>query len=77
MTGRAAPTEVELRANLHKRMYLLEHGPASRNAKRFNRESVTSADAVTAAIGTGSDKATANVAVASGSGSVVGDSAAA
>ena len=39
MTGRAAPSELELRANIHKRLYIPSSGPGSRNSKskRFNR----------------------------------------
>lgn len=41
MTGRPEPSQEELRANLHKRVFLLEHGPGSRfNDKRFNRQGV-------------------------------------
>ena len=46
MTGRPEPSHQELRANLHKRMYLLEHGPGSRHGKRFNRHGVANVDAI-------------------------------
>jgi len=37
MTGRQEPSDVELRSNLDKRMFLLPHGPpTSRPSKRFN-----------------------------------------
>ena len=44
MAGRDVPTQLELRDKLHKRMYLLDHGPGSRvPSKRFNRQGVPSA----------------------------------
>lgn len=46
MTGRQEPSKDEQRAKLHKRMYLLEHGPGSRNGKRYNRNGVTNSDAL-------------------------------
>lgn len=75
MTGRAQPSQQELRANLHKRMYLLEHGPGSRNGKRYNRHGVTNVDAVTAGKGNGINIAPA-AALGGGSGSSTGNSAA-
>ena len=49
MTGRTEPSQEELRADLHKRMYLLDHGPRSRHTKRFNRQGVSKFDGVAAA----------------------------
>jgi hypothetical protein len=59
MTGRQEPSETELRGKLHKRMYLLEHGPGSRHPKRYNRKGVahfdtTNSDQVAAAGTSGS-----------------------
>jgi hypothetical protein len=75
MTGRAEPSQEELRANLHKRMYLLEHGPGSRNSKRYNRHGVTNADVITSGEGSTAGAAggglNAAVAVALDSGSGV------
>ena len=53
MTGRPEPSQQELRANLHKRMYLLDHGPGSRHGKRFNRHGVVNADAISKGNGRG------------------------
>jgi hypothetical protein len=64
MTGRPEPSQQELRANLHKRMYLLDHGPGSRHGKRFNRHGVVTADATNTGNGRGRKK----VAAAAGSG---------
>lgn len=46
MTGRAEPTDEELSAKLHKRMFLLEHGPGSHNDKRYNRQGVGNLDVI-------------------------------
>ena len=48
MTGRKEPTQEEQRALIQKRMFLLDHGPGSRNAKRFNRQGVNNVDVVNA-----------------------------
>ncbi|EPQ52745.1 acid protease [Gloeophyllum trabeum ATCC 11539] len=46
MTGRIAPNDTELEANLRKRMYLLPYGPGSkRPTKRYDRSGVASAKA--------------------------------
>jgi hypothetical protein len=83
MTGRPEPSHQELRANLHKRMYLLEHGPGSHRDKRFNRHGVVNADAIGTSNGRGRKKVAAGgglgagIAAASGSGISTGDSTAA
>jgi len=64
MTGRAEPSQEELRADLHKRVYLLDHEPRSRRTKRFNRHGVPKFDALTAGSGNGGKKAAAGVDVA-------------
>ena len=73
MTGRKEPTKEEQRALIQKRMFLLEHGPGSRNGKRFNRQGVSNIDVVN--VNGGSD----NVLKAGGAvqGAVAGSSAAA
>lgn len=42
MTGRDAPDALELRANIHKRMYIPSTGPGARKpkSKRYNRKGV-------------------------------------
>lgn len=47
MSGRQEPSEQELIEKLRKRMYLLEHGPGSRNRKRYNRHGITHNDVTT------------------------------
>lgn len=55
MTGRKEPTKEEQRALIHKRMFLLENGPGSRNGKRFNRQGVSNFDTVNVAASKGGD----------------------
>jgi hypothetical protein len=43
-------------------MYLLEHGPGSRNGKRYNRHGVANVDAITTSKGKGEKKFAAGAA---------------
>lgn len=64
MTGRKEPTKEEQRALIQKRMFLLEHGPGSRNGKRFNRQGVSNIDVVN--VKGGNDVAVLNADAAQG-----------